>query len=427
VTMYLPLIAAGILLAFRDKYLLGGILFAFGMGIALRANHHQMLYYFGLTVPIFGIARLVTDLKAGRLLHFGKAIAVLVIGLVLAVGSGASNLLTTMEYKAASMRGGQVLETPLKAPSGADAPVNGLEWDYAMQWSNGLKDLVATYAPYAAGGGGAVEVASSSAFGKAMRQAGFQIRSNINAPAYHGSLPFTEGPAYLGAVAWALFLFGLFTARRNIAIWLGGGTLLIFLISMGKNLEGFNHFLYDTLPLLNAFRAPSSALTISTMMMVVLGVIGVHDWLKTREKDEELKTDKARKQLMYAGITAAALGVFVAVLLPSFLSFVNPNDSATLQRFTGGQLQNAAPVLDGLEATRAALYSSDAWRSFLFVGLTFGVLFLLFRKIASPLIGGLALAALVAADFSGINGRYVAKEDWSKPPRRAAEFQPTPV
>ncbi|MEO0732582.1 MAG: YfhO family protein [Bacteroidota bacterium] len=423
VTMYLPLVAAGILLAFARRYLLGGLLFTLGMALALRANHPQMLYYFGLTVLLYGLARLITDLRAGQLVHFGKAMGVLLVGLLVAVGSGASNLMTTFEYKAASMRGGQVLETPLQAASGADAPDDGLEWEYAMQWSNNLKDLVATYSPYAAGGGGAVEVASSSDFGKAMRQAGFQIRSGINAPTYHGGLPFTEGPAYLGAVVWALFLFGLFTARRNLVIWLGGGTLLIFLMSMGKYLEGFNHLLYDTLPLLSAFRAPSSAVSISAMMMVVLGIIGVNDWLKTRETTP----DKARKQLLYAGITAGALGLFVAVLLPGFIDFTGANDAGTLQRMTGGQLQNVAPVLDGLEATRADLYSADAWRSFLFVGLAFGVLFLLFRKIATPLVGGLALATLVAADFAGVNGRYIAKEDWRKPPRRTAEFQPTPV
>ncbi|MEM1357672.1 MAG: YfhO family protein, partial [Bacteroidota bacterium] len=420
-TFYLPLIAAGILLAFKEKYLLGGLIFALGMGLSIKANHPQMVYYFGLTLPFFGVAQFIHDLKAGRLAHFAKATGVLVAGLVLAVGAGASNLLTTLDYKPTSMRGGQVLETPLAAPSGKDAPANGLEWDYAMQWSNGIKDLVATYAPLAAGGSNGQEVDSSTDFGKAMRQAGFNIRGAFSAPLYHGALPFTEGPAYLGAVIWALFLFGLFTARRSLAIWLGGGTFFIFIISMGKNMEGINHFLYDTLPLLNAFRAPSSALTISSMMMVVLGIIGVHDWLKTKEATPE----KAKKQLLYSGITAVVLGLVVAFILPSLFGFTGANDEALLQRFTQGQIQNIAPLLDGLESTRAALYSADAWRSLLFVGLTFGILFLLFRKTISPLIGGLALAALLLVDFSGINGREVSKADWNKVPRRATPFQPT--
>ena len=54
-----------------------------------------------------------------------------------------------------------------------------------------------------------------------------------------------------------------------MAIWLGAGTFFIFLLSMGRHVEGINHFLYDNLPLINLFRAPSSALSISTFMMVV--------------------------------------------------------------------------------------------------------------------------------------------------------------
>jgi len=417
---YLPLIAAGVLLAYRKKYLLGGVIFAIALALAIRANHPQMLYYFALTLPIFGIARFITDLKNGELGHFAKAAGVLVIGAILAFGTGASNLLPTLEYTATSMRGGQVLETPLAAPDGKDAPKKGLEWDYSMQWSNGFKDMVATYAPLAAGGGNGQQIAADTDLGKAMRKAGFNVRREFAAPMYHGSLPFTEGPSYLGAAVWALFLFGLFTARRNIAIWLGGGTLLIFLISLGKNFEGLNHLLYDTLPYLNKFRAPSSALGVASFMMVSLGIFGIHNWLQSIQD----KPEAARKQLLFSGITAAVLGLIVAVLLPGFITFAGANDTVSLQRFTGGQV-DVAPMLDALETTRASLYSADAWRSFFIVGLTFGVLFLLWRKTVTPLIGGLLLAAILLFDFSGVNGRYIAKEDWTKKPRNAAPFQAT--
>lgn len=417
---YLPLIASGILLAYQKKYLLGGVIFAIALALSIRANHPQMLFYFAMTLPIFGAVRFASDLKKGQLGHFAKAAGVLVIGAILALGSGASNLMTTLEYTASSMRGGQVLETPLAAPNGKDAPKKGLEWDYSMQWSNGFKDLVATYAPLAAGGGNGQEITADTDLGKALRRAGLNVRGEFAAPMYHGSLPFTEGPSYLGAVVWALFLFGLFTARRSIAIWLGGGTLLLFLLSLGKNFEGFNHLLYDILPFLNKFRAPSSALGVASFMMVSLGVIGIHDWLKKTDDQPEA----AKKQLLYSGITAAVLGLIVAVLLPGFITFAGANDTALLQRFTGGQIE-VASLLDALESTRASLYSADAWRSFLFVGLTFGVLFLMWRKTVSPLIGGLVLAAFLLFDFSGVNGRYIAKEDWRKTPRNAAPFQAT--
>lgn len=424
---YLPLIAAGTLLAFRKRYLLGGLIFGIGMGLAIMANHPQMLFYFGMTFPILGIAKFVEALREGELPAFGKALGALVVGLLLAVGAGASNLMTTLDYAPASMRGGQVLETPLadetSTSSDGTVPENGLSWDYAMRWSNNTKDLVATYAPLAAGGGGG-QVFNDNSYATAFRKAGFQAPPANRVPAYHGGkIEGTAGPEYLGAVVWALFIFGLFTARRSTAIWMGAGTLLIMLLSMGKWAPGLNQTLYDLIPLLNKFRAPSSALNVLPFMMASLGILGASHWLKTREETPE----KAQKQLLFSGIAAAVFGLFVLFVMPAILGFSTVTDGQFIQSIQqsltqAGQTVPQAQqiinnVLDGLEASRRALYMADAWRSFLFVGLTFGILFLLWKKVVNPMIGALLLVALIAVDFSGINKRYLSKDNWQKTPR----------
>ncbi len=417
VVFYLPLLMAGILLAFRTKYVTGGLLFALGMGLAIYSNHPQMVYYFGLTLPFFGIAAGVQAFRKGKLKQFGLATAVLVAGAVLAVGAGASNLLSTKDYLPASTRGGAVLTE--SATPGRAVAEGGLEWDYAMQWSNGFKDMVATYAPLAAGGGSGELIQRDSELGKAFRTMGANIRAEFNAPTYHGSLPFTEGPIYLGAVVWALFLFGLFTAPIQLRIWLGLGTLLIFIMSMGNNVEGFNHFLFDNLPLLKNFRSPNSALSVSTFMMAALGIFGVHKWMTQPDRD------KRRKQLLYAGAASAALGVFVAILLPLFIDFNSAADATNLARMTGGQVPPA--ILDGMVDTRADLYAADAWRSFLFVGLTYGVLFLLFTDRLKMTFAALAIGALLLVDFAGINARYLSKSEFTTPRNLLTAFDKTPA
>jgi hypothetical protein len=422
---YLPLVAAGVLLAFRKRYLFGGLIFALGMGMAIMANHPQMVYYFGLTLPIYGIAQFVKSIRAGELVSFGKSMGVLVVGLLLALGAGASNLLTTLEYTPATMRGGQVLETPLanaNTPTG-DVPENGLSWDYGMRWSNNTKDIIATYAPLAAGGGGG-QAFNDRAFARSMQAAGFQAPQANRVPAYHGGkVEGTAGPEYLGAVLWALFIFGLFAARRSLALWLGLGTLLVMALSMGKYLEGFNHFLYDTLPYLNKLRAPSSALNVLPFMMAGLGIFGLDNWLRTREDAPE----KARKQLLYSGVAAAVFGLMVLFVFPSILGFSSATDASM---FAGVEQQKPgalSTILAGLEESRQGLYMADAWRSFLFVGFTFTVLFLLFRRSFSPLLAGLILTALVAFDFSSINERYVNDKSWMTVNKRTLEVPMTAV
>jgi hypothetical protein len=416
---YLPLVAAGVLLAFRKRYLFGGLIFALGMGMAIMANHPQMVYYFGLTLPIYGIAQLVKSIRAGELVSFGKSMGVLIVGLLLALGAGASNLLTTLEYTPATMRGGQVLETPLanaNTPTG-DVPENGLSWDYGMRWSNN------TNAPLAAGGGGG-QTFNDRAFARSMQAAGFQAPQANRVPAYHGGkVEGTAGPEYLGAVLWALFIFGLFAARRSLALWLGLGTLLVMALSMGKYLEGFNHFLYDTLPYLNKLRAPSSALNVLPFMMAGLGIFGLDNWLRTREDAPE----KARKQLLYSGVAAAVFGLMVLFVFPSILGFSSATDASM---FAGVKQQKPgalSTILAGLEESRQGLYMADAWRSFLFVGFTFTVLFLLFRRSFSPLLAGLILTALVAFDFSSVNERYVNDKSWMTVNKRTLEVPMTAV
>ncbi|WP_420460690.1 YfhO family protein [Neolewinella sp.] len=422
VIMFLPLIAAGVVLAFRARYLVGGAVFALGMGLAILANHPQMLYYFGLTLPLLGIAELVRHARAGTLPVFAKAMGALLVGLGLALGAGASNLLTTTEYLPQSIRGGAIL-TGQQAEQTLDEGTRegGLDWDYAMQWSNGFKDMLATYAPLAAGGGSGQQLSSSTAFGKAMTRAGFRVPAEFPAPLYHGSLPFTEGPIYLGAVVFALFIFGLFAAFTPARIWLGGGTLLIFVLSLGKNAEFINRPLFELLPLLNNFRTPNSALSIATFLMMALGILGVYRWLALRAIDPI----SAGKQLKYAGLVSAGLGLLV-VLLGLGIDFNAPQDATQLARFTGGQGDTSA-LVSALVATRSEVYFDDAFRSLLFVGLTFGALYLLWKGTISVLLAAAALTVLGFADFAGINGRYLSRDDW-KPTRVVNNtVQPSPA
>lgn len=416
---WFPFIAAGIIAAFSKRYILGALIFAFGMAMAITANHLQMLYYFGLTVPLYGIGRLIYDYRKKQLAHFGKAVGVLLVGLLLALGVGASNLLPTQEYTPSSMRGGQVLETPVPsqlqqntpaAPSEKSKTSTGLDWDYAMQWSNSFIDALSTYSPFAAGGGSGAEVPSDTEVGQALKRQGFGVRGDITVPLYHGDLIFTEGPYYLGAVVWALFIFGLFTAKLPMRIWLGGGTLLIMLMSGGKYLETFNRLLFDNLPLLNKFRTPNSALSISTFMMLSLGVLGVNEWFKTLQIDRE----KARKQLLYSGVVAGAAGAIIALVLPLFMDFTAPTDMQKVVEMTNNQ-GKPQPILDGLIETRKDYYFSDSMRSWLFVGLAYGALLLAFLdKIKVLAVAGL-LTLFLAIDFTGVNNRYLTKDRWQRP------------
>ena len=68
--------------------------------------------------------------------------------------------------------------------------------------------------------------------------------------------------------------------------------------------------------------------------------------------------------------------------------------------------KNGWPI-DALQSDRAALLSSDAWRSFIFISLTFFTLWMFLKNQLKSLHVILILAVLIIADMWTVNKRYL--------------------
>jgi len=167
-------IIAGILLVFKRKYLVGGVLFTASMAIAIYANHIQMTYFLGIVTFIYVLIEIIRHLMGGQIIPLLKAGGVLSIGLILAMGASTSNLWTNYEYSKDTMRGKPILAKKENKVAITSSEVDGLEWNYAMQWSNGFMDVMASMIPGIVGGGSREQLSSSSEFVIAMRKKGFR-------------------------------------------------------------------------------------------------------------------------------------------------------------------------------------------------------------------------------------------------------------
>ncbi len=384
--IYLGLIAAGVILAFRKKYLLGGLIFAVGLGLDLYANHIQMTYYFFMTLLIYGVIELVRHIMKNEMASFGKATMYLAIGGLLALGSSSSKLWTTYEYSKDTMRGDPILAVDESAPK-TSSNTSGLEYGYATMWSNGWMDLVAGFIPGVVGGGGLTY------WGK-----------NVDG---------TAGPAYYGAVIFFLFVLGLLIVKGPVKWWLLGGVLLISLISMGKNF--FLHgLLYDFFPLFNKFRTPNSALSVVAFLVPVLGILAVDEVLK-----ENLKKEKLLQSLYISGGVMAVIGLFYALMGSSFFDFTFPKDEMYAQNYNIN--------MSAVKKQRAEMMSGDSWRSLgLIVAAAALLWFFLKNKINQTiLLAGLGI--LVVGDLWTINKDYLNNDNFVKASEYKKEVSPRPV
>ena len=236
--------------------------------------------------------------------NFAKASGILVIGSLLAIGASWSKISSTLEYAKDTMRGEPILEN--KGEPQSSSETDGLEFGYAMQWSNGYSDIVAGVIPGFVGGSSGEPAVKGGAFAKFLRG-----QKNPKAPYYWGSLPFTSGPAYFGASIIFFFILGLFLIKGKMKWWLVAGVILTILLSFGKNFEPLNRLLFDFLPLFNSFRAPSSVLSVTAVLFPILGFMGV-----TKLMSGELEESKASMAVLLSGGTVS----YTHLTLPTIYS-----------------------------------------------------------------------------------------------------------
>jgi hypothetical protein len=82
-----PLILAGVLLAYRQKYIWGAVLFAVGTSLAFYNTHPQMLYYLFMGLGIYFLTKLVFTAREGDWMPFLKGTGALALALALSLGS----------------------------------------------------------------------------------------------------------------------------------------------------------------------------------------------------------------------------------------------------------------------------------------------------------------------------------------------------
>lgn len=403
---------AGLLLIFRKKYIAGSVLYGLGMAVAIYGGHYQMIYYVFLGIGLYLLFELFQAFREGELPAFGKALGIMVLLTIVAVGTSAPRLLSTYEYAKDTMRGDPILENN-DMSSQSSSETEGLDWEYAMRWSNGLKDVAAAIVPRAAGGGSQESSGESSNVRADFRQRGIQIPPDLKLPLYHGSLPFTSGPVYFGAILVFLCILGGFILKGKLKWWLVLTILLTFILSMGSHFPVINRLLFDYFPMYNKFRAPSSVLTVTALFIPMLALLGLRDIHR-----EKLKQADTLKALYWSVGIAGGLCLILAILGPSMFSFNSANDNS---------YQQAGFNMDALFADRKMYLRLDAFRSLGFILAAAGALWLYIKGRMGLAVMAAALFLLSVIDLWGVNSRYISSEQYVTEKQNDNYFQLTDI
>ncbi len=403
---YMAPVLAGIILTYRGKYLLGGIMTAFFLALEIVSGHPQITYYLMFMVLIYGLAEFYRHFREKQLAGFFRASAVLVLAAILAVLTHTASLWNTYEYSKYSIRG----KTELSSEK--ENRTSGLDKDYAIQWSYGIAETMTLLIPNFHGGSSHGSLSENSATYEILAQnrvpnAGEIIQA---LPLYWGDQLFTSGPVYVGAIVFFLFIFSLFYLKGPFKWWGIAVTVLSIMLAWGKNFMPLTDFFLEYVPLYNKFRAVTMILVMAELTMPLMAIVALDRLIR------EGVDQAALKYLKISLYITGGILLFFLLLAGTLFSFTGPNDN---------QMGLPDWLLGALRDDRIRLFRTDAIRSLVFVLLTFGLIWIYAKGKLKLNYLFLLLTVMILADLWPVNKRYLNNDDFQRKSQVDNPYQAT--
>lgn len=413
---YIAPVLAGIILAFKRKYIWGGILTALFLSLELKANHPQITYYMTLLALILGIFELVDAIRKKYFSSFLLSIGVISIAAAFALLTNITSLWATYEYGKYTIRGKSELT------SEKENKTSGLDKDYATQWSYGIGETMTLLIPDFYGGSSSAKIGQNSKIVEALKANNIPentIRQFTSQPAsfiYWGNQPFTSGPVYVGAIIFFLFILGLIIVKGPLKWWLLVATLLSIILAWGHNFMAVTDFFLNYFPMYNKFRAVSMTLVIAEVAMPLLGILALKEIFDNLNDQKRLF-----KALKIALIVVGGIALLFAIVPGMFLDFIGPND-----KLMQDQYKFPDWLMQAIRDERLSMVRSDAMRALFFVILTAGLIWaVLFKKLPRQ-YAPFVFMVLILADMIVVNKRYVNNDSFTSKSRVENPFELTP-
>ena len=437
---YVPPTIAGVILCYRGHYLSGAALTALFSMLQISSNHVQMTYYFLFVIAALAIAYLIKAVKKHKVAKWCIATAILAGAGALGVLANLPSLYSTYKYSKYTMRGGHSELTRNRAEA-----TSGLDRDYITQYSYGTSESFTLLIPTVKGGAsnkpekGENHPLSLSSLPKAQEMVNQAQLSPQEAryleymSQYFGEPEGTNGPVYVGAIVFALFLLGCVLVIGPVKWALLILTVFSILLALGRNCMWLTDLMIDYMPMYSKFRTVESILVIAEFTMPLLAAMALQKIVVTKDKWSQF-----RKPLFWCFGISAGICLLGAIFPGIFGSAITDNDRAIDSMIAsqlasmGLEAEQAAVfslqnprLYDAIEALRHSMVSADCFRSLLFI-LAAGIVLIMYirRKLtAAPAI--LACAFLILADLFSVNKRYLNTDSFLTP--QLSQSNPFPL
>ena len=421
----LPGFIASLYLIIRRKYWWGAAFTALFTAALIAQNHYQITYYAIIIASFMAISFLVTSIKEKDFKHLALVMTVVVFAGLAGIATNAVVLLPNAEYAKETIRGGSQLgvstDTASKGSSG------GLNEEYAFSYSFAISEPFVMMVPRMFGGSsGRPEVEQDKSKAIAALQSmpqelGQQLARNMSY--YWGGIEGvgTAGPPYVGAIVCFLAIVGFVIVDKKYRWWILACCILTIIMSWGGYFREVNRLFLDYLPMYNKFRAPSMIIVVPTLLLGMMAVLAFEKIMSTSNLSALVQPYK--KALLITG------GIFVLlILLYVSFDYLTTNDKELLKQVSNMDEQIKAPVkefFNGLQEDRKGLFLGDLLRSFFFIAIAAGALWLYIKNKLKPAIVLTVIGVFSFIDVIAIDTKYMNSDDFEAKEDYDSQFVPT--
>lgn len=428
---YVPPTIAGLILLYRGHRITGTAMLALFAMLQLNANHPQMTYYFGIVMAIMVICWLIDAIRHHKMHSWLVASGLALAAGALAIGANAPSLYNTYEYSKETKRSQSEL-TPEASVNNdtAERPTGGMPKEQIVGWSYGRSEMFSLIVPNIKGGASARPEGGKMV---AMSLSDLEDAANYTQTAplleymsqYFNDSEGTNGPVYVGAIIFALFLAGCFIIRGPLKWALLAATIVSVVLALGRNAETITDLMIYNFPLYNKFRAVESILVIAEFTMPLMAIIAL-----VRIIDAGREAWSRYRLGLSVGFGLPVAVCALALLAPgAFGDTITEKDRATAEQIQNqlydmGKKQGASDEQisqyiymyslsnpansEAISSLRKSMVRNDALRSLLLLLAAAGALMLFVKGSLKPGYAVAFIGVLIFGDMYTVDKRYVS-------------------
>lgn len=395
----MPYILAGIVLTFNGRKVIGISITLIATALLTATCHYQILYYTLLCAVTYIIYIFAT--KENNVKQKLVSLAITILTLFAGIATNSEAIFNEYEYSKYAIH---------------PQPDYNTEIPYFDDGGESLSLLI----PNIKGGKSASKLSRSSETQQLLEPLFGQENATMLAeksPTYFGKRHFSNGTAYIGALALLLALFGSICSRRKVKWAFISLTVIAIILSCG-NIE---YFITQNILLFYNFSHFSNILIISAISISVLAALGTEEIINHNSEISEKK--KMVSLYISTGILSVILLIFVIVPSIAGNQSTDRNNMAEIEvsemlaSYMPQDIEYAEAVaefkndyINAIRADRISLVRRDAAKSLVFILIGASVAFFAIRKKLNGKIVTSTLAVLILADTTIVNLRNISTD-----------------